>query len=135
MKELKIEAKLENITAVIDFVNAELEAMDCPMKVLTQIDIAVDEIFSNIANYAYAPENGMANIAIAVVDNTRCIQICFEDSGIEYNPLNNDDPNIDLPLEERQIGGLGIFLTKKLTDDIRYERIDGKNILTIEKKF
>ena len=130
MKELAIEAKIENLDAVLDFVGAELEAADCPMKAQTQIAIVVEEIFVNIAHYAYGSETGGAVIRVAAGDE---VAIEFEDKGKPYNPLEKDDPDITLAAEEREIGGLGVFMVKKMMDTVEYRREDDKNILTIKK--
>ena len=128
MNELIIEAKVENMEAVQNFVSERLG--DCPEKIRNQIGIAVDEIFSNIANYAYNPETGGAKVRISV-DND--ITIEFEDCGTAYNPLSKDDPDVSLPAEKREVGGLGIYILKNIMDSVGYRREGGKNILTIRK--
>ena len=133
MKELTIAAKVENLEVVTDFVNEQLEALDCPMKAQMQIDIAIDELFSNIAHYAYNPDVGEATVRVEVSEDPLSVIITFIDNGVAYNPLEKADPDITLSLEERQIGGLGIFMVKKTMDQISYEYRDGKNILTIRK--
>ncbi len=133
MKELTIDAKVENIDAVTEFVNAELEALDCPMKAQMQIDVAIDELFGNISNYAYNPEVGPATVRVEVTEDPLAVVITFIDGGVPYDPLAKADPNVKLSAEEREIGGLGIFLVKKTMDDIAYEYKDGKNILKIKK--
>ena len=133
MKELTIAATVENIEVVTDFVGEQLEAYDCPMKVQMQINIAIDELFSNIAHYAYNPETGDATVRVEVIEDPLSVTITFIDKGIPYDPLKKEDPNITLSAEERQIGGLGIFMVKKTMDDITYEYKDGQNILKIKK--
>ena len=133
MKELTIAATVENIETVTDFVNEQLEALDCPMKAQMQIDIAIDELFSNIAHYAYNPETGDATVRVEVVEDPMAVVITFIDKGIPYDPLKKADPNTALSAEEREIGGLGIFMVKKSMDDITYEYKDGQNILKIKK--
>ena len=130
MKELMIEAKTENLDAVLNFISGELENVDCPMKLQTQIAIAVEEVFVNIAHYAYKPEIGGVTIRVTVGNE---VVIEFEDKGKPYNPLENNDPDITLGAEEREIGGLGIFMVKKIMDAVEYRNEDGKNILTIRK--
>ena len=103
------------------------------LRIQTQIDIAVEEIFVNIANYAYNPEIGKAEIVVEITEKPVTVAITFEDSGVPYNPLEKQDPDITLNAEERDIGGLGIFMAKKSMDDIEYTYRDGKNILTIKK--
>ena len=134
MKELTIEAKIENIEAVTDFVNEQLEALDCPMKAQMQIDIAIDELFGNIAHYAYNPEIGQATVRVEVIEDPLAVTITFIDNGVPYDLLAKEDPDTTLSAEEREIGGLGIYMVKKSMDDITYEYKDGQNILTIKKK-
>ena len=103
------------------------------MKIQMQIDIAVEEIFVNIANYAYAPEIGTATVRVEVMGDPPSVDITFIDKGIPYDPLAKADPDVTLSAEERQIGGLGIFMVKKSMDDVKYAYLDGHNILTIKK--
>ena len=133
MKELTLMATVENIAVVTDFVNEQLEAVDCPPKVQIQIDIAIDEIFGNIAHYAYHPQAGEATVRVEILGDPGAAVLTFMDRGIPYDPLKNQDPNTGLSAEERDIGGLGIFMVKKTMDEMRYEYKDGQNILTIRK--
>ena len=133
MKELTIEATTGNIETVTDFVNEQLETLDCSMKVQMQVDIAIDELFSNIARYAYNPETGSATVQVEVTENPLAVVITFIDHGKPYDPLAKEDPDTKLSAEERQIGGLGIYMVKKTMDDISYEYKDGRNILKIKK--
>ena len=132
--EIEIEALTENLQEVLDFVDAHLERVDCPMKAQMQIDIAVEEIYVNIAHYAYTPKNGKAKIRVETKTDPPAVEITFTDWGVPYNPLTKEDPDVTLSAEERAIGGLGIYMVKKSMDDMRYEYKDGQNILTIEKK-
>lgn len=133
MKEMTIAATTDNIPEITQFIDEQLEALDCPPNVQVQIDIAVDELVSNIAYYAYNPTVGPATIRVDVVENPLAVNITFIDNGVPYDPLKKEDPNTKLPLEERDTGGLGIFMVKKTMDDVAYEYKDGKNILTIKK--
>lgn len=133
MKELTIDATVENIEVVTDFVNEQLEALSCPMKAQMQIDIAIDELFGNIANYAYDPEVGPATVRVEVVDTPLSVVITFIDHGVPYDPLKQEDPDTTRTAEEREIGGLGIYIVKKSMDEISYEYKDGQNILRIRK--
>ena len=133
MKELTIEATVENIEIVTDFVNEQLEAFDCPMKAQIQIDIAIDELFGNIAHYAYNPEIGQATVRVEVIEEPLSVVITFIDNGVPYDPLLKTDPDTTLSAEERDIGGLGIYMVKKTMDEITYEYKDGHNILKIKK--
>ena len=134
MKELTIAATVENIETVTAFVDEQLEALDCPMKAQMQIDIAIDELFGNIAHYAYNPDVGEATVRVEVIEDPLSVVITFIDGGVPYDPLAAADPDTTLSAEERTIGGLGIFMVKKSMDDISYEYRNGQNILTIRKK-
>lgn len=134
MKELNIAATVENITAVTDFVNEQLDVVGCPIKIQMQIDIAIDELFGNIAHYAYNPNIGPATVRIEVKENPLSAIITFIDNGVPYDPLKKKDPDITLSAEERELGGLGIYMVKKTMDDITYEYKNGQNILTVRKK-
>ncbi len=132
--ELELEAAPENLAEVQAFVEERLSALDCPPKALMQIGVAVEEIFVNIAHYAYQPEEGSATIRVEVDDEPVAVTITFLDHGVPYDPLAREDPDVTLPAEERDIGGLGIFMTKEIMDDLAYEYKDGQNILTLKKK-
>ena len=134
MKELTIAATVENIETVTEFVNEQLEALDCPLKAQMQIDIAIDELFGNIAHYAYHPEVGNATVRVEVTEEPLAVIVTFIDKGMPYDPLRAAEPDITLSAEERDLGGLGIYMVKKSMDEITYEYKDGKNILSIKKK-
>ncbi len=131
--ELDIEAVTENLPRVMEFVDSKLETIDCPAKAQMQIDVAVEEIFVNIANYAYRPDKGNATVRVEVSGAPVCVTITFLDHGVPYDPLAKDDPDVTLSAEEREIGGLGIFMTKQIMDDVTYEYKNGQNILTLKK--
>ena len=133
MKELTIAAKVENIETVINFVNEQLATLDCPRKAKIQIAVAIDELFGNIAHYAYNPEIGQATVRVEVINNPLSVVITFIDNGVPYDPLAKADPDTTLSVEEREIGGLGIYMVKKSMDGITYEYKDGQNILAIKK--
>ena len=135
MKELTVEAIVEQIETVTEFVNAELEKLDCPMKARIQLDIAIDEIVSNIAYYAYGEKTGTVTVRIEALQEENGVQLMFLDSGVPYDPLTRQDPDISAEIEEREEGGLGIFLVRKTMDDMKYEYNDGQNCLTIRKSF
>lgn len=132
--ELDIEATDENLPAVIRFVSGQLEKTRCTPKVAMQIEMAVEEIFVNIAHYAYAPEVGKAQVRVEIQEDPLTATITFIDRGKPYDPLAKADPDITLSAEERDIGGLGIFMVKQAMDDVAYEYKDGKNILRVKKK-
>ncbi len=133
MRELTIDAKVELLDQVLAFLDETLEALDCPMKAQMQLDVAVEELFVNIASYAYAPGTGAATLQIEEETDPLAVEITFIDSGTPYNPLMKPDPDVTLSAEERQIGGLGIYMVKKSMDGMTYEYRDGQNILKIRK--
>jgi anti-sigma regulatory factor (Ser/Thr protein kinase) len=133
MKELTIEATVDNIQTVTDFVDEQLENFDCPMKAQMQINIAIDEIFGNIAHYAYNPDTGSATVRVEVLEEPLSVIIAFIDNGKPYDPLKAKGPDLTLSADEREVGGLGVYMVKNLMDEILYEYKDGKNILTIKK--
>ena len=134
MKEMTLEATISNIPKVTDFVNVELEALECPIKAQMQIDVAIDELFGNIAQYAYDPSTGPATVRVEVEEDPMAVIITFIDNGKPYDPLSGQDPDVTLSASEREIGGLGVFLVKKTMDEITYEYKNGQNILRIRKK-
>lgn len=138
MEELEIDAELKNLEKVLAFVDSRLEQSDCPMPVQISIDVAVEELFVNIAHYAYSmsPEGkGKAWIRIGFGENPPSMTLTFVDKGIPFDPLKKPDPDVTLKAEDRMIGGLGIYMVKKSMDSVAYERRDDMNILTITKKF
>lgn len=134
MKELVTEAKRENLPGVLSFVDEQLEAVECPMLTQTAIDVAVEEVFINIASYAYDIESGMVVVQVTALKEPPSVEITFIDNGIQYDPLKKEDPDITLPKQKRKKGGLGIYIVKNTMDDVTYEYKDGKNTLTIVKK-
>lgn len=133
MKEITLDATLENLDKVLAFVDGCLEEAECPMKAQMQIDVAVEEIFVNIASYAYEPQTGSATVRLEIKQDPKSVVITFLDRGVPYNPAAKEDPDISLPAEERKIGGLGIYMVKKSMDKMLYERRGEHNILTIIK--
>ncbi len=133
MKELNIEAKVENIPEVTEFIDARLDEIGCPTKIKMQMNIAIDELFGNIARYAYNPEVGPATVRVEVEDEPTAVVVTFLDHGKPYDPFSREDPDVTLSADERSIGGLGFFMVKKLMDDVKYEYKNGQNILSVKK--
>ena len=131
MKKIELQATLENTTELLTILEKELEEAGCSMKEQMKISVAVEEIFVNIANYAYGDSVGNAEIDIDVDNDKKSIVILFKDCGTPYNPLEHEDPDTTLSADEREIGGLGILIVKKSMDEVSYQYKDGKNILTI----
>ena len=150
-KNLKILAVVDNLAQVLENVDAQLETENCPMKIQMQVAIAGEELFVNIANYAYTPDTGDADILIETLNTCpipeeyrkglsekdlkgKWLRITLSDSGVPFDPLQKDDPDISLSAQERRVGGLGIFMVKKSMDHMYYEYKDGKNHISIIKK-
>ena len=133
MTEWTFEAVAENIPQLTELIDGQLEALDCSMKAQMQIDVAVDEIFGNIARYAYGDGRGDATVRFDFDGTSRMASISFMDRGMPFDPLKKADPDVTLSVEEREVGGLGIFLVKKTMDDMKYRYENGMNILTLYK--
>ncbi len=135
IKELTVEAIMDNMDEVLGFVDGELESFNYPPRIQLPIDVAVEELYTNIASYSYIPETGPATVRVEVKEEPLTVIITFVDNGVPYDPLAKEDPDLDVEVEDRRVGGFGIFMVKNSMDSIRYEYKDGQNILTIEKKF
>ena len=133
MNELTVAAAVGNLEQLTVFVDDHLP-LDCPIKARTQIAVAVEELFVNIAHYAYHSEIGFATVRVDVSPEPVAVKITFRDNGAPFDPLAAQDPDVTLSAEERSIGGLGIFMVKKIMDEISYEYRNGQNILTVTKK-
>lgn len=131
MVKFIVPAEIEQLDKVLSFIDGMLDKSECSVKSKLQIDVAVEEIFVNIASYAYGNQKGNAEIEYQLNDNSAVIT--FTDSGEKYNPLERDEPDVTLSADEREIGGLGILMVRKSMDDIKYSYENGKNILTIYK--
>ena len=133
MSILQVKAEDMQLHTILAYIDAQLENAGCPKRTGMQIAIAAEEIFVNIAHYAYDGKKGDVIVRINMTSDREGISITFEDNGTPYNPLTREDPDIDLCAEQRKIGGLGIYIVKKSMDEILYEYRDGKNQLTIRK--
>ncbi len=130
---LTVEAIIGNIVDVTAFVNEQLRNMGCSRRALTQIDVALDELFSNVCRYAYPDDIGSVTIHVNELPEQNAVSITLEDAGMPFDPLSRKDPDITLGIHERGIGGLGIFMVKKTMNDVCYEYRDGLNVLTVTK--
>lgn len=135
MAELRVSAALQNLEDVIAFVNTQLHAADCPGSIQNKIDLAVEEVFANIARYAYDSEVGDVVIRCEVDQAAREAIVVFSDTGKPYNPLLARQPDISLSAQDRPIGGLGIFLVRQLMDCVSYAFQSGQNTLTLRKSW
>lgn len=136
-RELTVDAEIEELERVLDFISEYISELGCSMALEMKINVACEEIFVNIAHYAYkkiSPElHGKACISLSLDETGENIQIMFRDKGIAYNPLEKSDPDVSLSAEERDIGGLGIFMVKKSMDSVLYEREGDENVLVLVK--
>lgn len=130
--EKVFKASDEELHNVLDLIEGQLEEHECNMKTTMMITVIVEEVFVNIAHYAYEGKEGEAIISVDFEGDD--VIITFKDTGIPFDPLAKEDPDIKAPVEERQIGGLGIYMVKQTMDDVQYERKDDTNILTLRKR-
>lgn len=134
MKEITVDATIENMDTVTAFVDDFLDQIACPMKSRIQINIVIDEIFGNICHYAYKDSIGAVTVRVESGNTPKAVFLTFTDNGIPYNPLETEDPDITSSSEERKIGGLGIYLVKKNMDEMKYEYVNQQNRLWMEKR-
>ena len=132
-KEKEFKADKKELNKVRDFVTKELKKQNCDSKTLNNVNLAIEEVFVNIASYSYKDKNGTCLLKINY-DGVKTFKFIFEDSGIKFNPLDEKDPDISLKVEARDVGGLGIFLIKKTMDKVDYKYKNNKNILTLSKR-
>lgn len=141
-KDITVRATLENLDTVLGFVEENLEMVQCPMKIAMKITVCIEELFVNVASYAYDGSDGPCKILMESDDgsesnesNSCKIRITISDNGKAFNPLEKEDPDTTLDAEEREVGGLGIFMVKNIMDKIHYERNQGYNIIIMEKSW
>lgn len=135
IREKTFPAELDALDEAIGWIEAFLEEADCPMKHSMQIAVAAEEIFVNIAKYAYTDSEEKRTAYLKMETIGDGVSLTFADGGVPFNPLEREDPDTTLSAEERKIGGLGIYMVKKTMDETEYRYEDGKNIFTIRKKF
>ncbi len=131
MEEIRIDASRENTDIILSALDRQLEKVGCPEKIQYALDVAVEEIFGNICQYAYEGK-GEASIRICVLEDMA--KITFIDSGKPFNPLERARVDVVELAESDELGGLGILMVKESMDDVSYDYIDGRNHLTIEKR-
>ncbi len=132
--EITVPAKIENIPVITAFIDEQLEKAESSIKAQMQIDVALDELIANIAHYAYAPGEGDVTVGFSFDEESRMAEITLIDGGVPFDPLAKEDPDIEMSAEERSIGGLGIFVTKKIMDEISYAYENGQNVLRVRKR-
>ncbi len=136
-KIITVEASMEYLDMVTSGVEAFLEAYSCPMKIVMKILLCVEELYANVVNYAYADKGGSCTIELNGDSNEACseVSIVIRDGGIPFDPLAKEDPDITLSADEREIGGLGIYMVKNIMDTVSYEYKQQENIVTMTKKW
>ena len=134
MTSKTFKAQTEALSDILGFVDFMLEKYECPMKLQTAICVAIEEVFVNVARYAYENGEGDVTLGIGFDKESRNITFRMRDKGVPFDPLKKPDPDITLSAEEREIGGLGIFITKKTMDKVEYTYENGENTLTMIKK-
>ena len=136
MEIMRIPARMEYLDDVLNMTETYLETFECSVKIQNQIQVSIEELFTNIASYAYDHEDGLVEVRChSTVDaGDTIVWFTFSDWGKPYNPLEKSDPDFDIPFEEREIGGLGIYMVKKFMDYMEYHFVDGTNQFTIGKK-
>ena len=127
-------AKIEALSDVLGFVDRTLEEHECSMKIQMAVCVAIEEVFVNVAHYAYGEGEGDMTLSIGFDAESRNVTFRMTDKGTPFDPLKKPDPDITLSAEDREIGGLGIFITKKTMDTVTYAYENGENILTMIKK-
>ncbi len=134
-KVLTVNASMDHLDEVIAFVEEQLESASCPLKVQGQICVSFEELYVNVANYAYGEESGECVIGmnISTVGNEKKMVLTVKDRGNPFNPLKKEDPDVTLSVEDRPIGGLGIYMVKQSMDDVMYEYQKGWNVIKIVK--
>lgn len=133
MYKWTLDATIENVETITGLIDEKLEEAGASMKAEMQINIVIDEIFSNIAKYGYASGKGDATVTLDILQDPLRAEITFINSGEPYDPLAQEDPDIHAALDDRPMGGLGILIIKKTMDDVSYEFKDKQNILTVVK--
>lgn len=137
-KHIEVKADGSSFEQVMEFLRKQIGEAGCPPEMIDRIEIAAEEIFVNISSYAYSAEDiaqgkDRATVSCLTDDETHEVDITFIDQGTPYNPLAREDPDITAPTEEREIGGLGIFMVKKMMDDVEYSHDGCSNKLVIRK--
>ena len=127
-------AKTEALSDVLGFVEQMLDSFECPIKIQVALCVAIEEVFVNVAHYAYGEGEGNMSLGIGFDEESRAITFRMTDKGIPFDPLKKPDPDISLSADKREIGGLGIFITKKTMDSLTYTYENNENILTMIKK-
>ncbi len=134
MNNLKFPANVELVDKMIDPIVSALREIDVEHKKIYQVNLALEEILVNIAKYAYPDNQGIIDISYEMSEDNKKLKIVIKDKGTEFNPLEKEDPDLEASVENRKIGGLGIYIVKNIMDDIKYQRINNENVLELIKE-
>lgn len=130
---LALKNNIDEINRLHAFIEEVGETFELPMKVVLNLNLVLEEAVTNVIMYAYPQEQNEHIYLTAKKQDDRLVFV-LTDSGIAFDPTQTPDADITLSADERQIGGLGIFLIRKIMNEVKYERIDDKNVLTLEKE-
>ena len=133
MNNYQVEAKLELIDQMMNPIISSLEEIGADHRKIYQVNLALEEILVNISKYAYSENEGIIDISYEITASPKQLKVVIKDKGKDFNPLAKEDPDLDASLEERKIGGLGIYIVKNMVDDIKYQRLNNENILEFIK--
>ena len=134
MDPITVPAYKENLADVLEFIRQKVEAYPHQESSLLQLELSLEEAYVNIASYAYPEEPGDVIVGLKIDENPLVVTVELVDTGIRFDPLEKDDPDISIGIDERKPGGLGILLLKQNADQVHYQYLEGKNILTIRKR-
>ena len=133
MNNYQFDANVELVDEMIAPIISSLEEIETEHKKIYQINLALEEILVNVAKYAYSPNTGIIDISYEISDNPKQLKVIIKDKGKEFNPLEKEEPDLAASVQDRKIGGLGIYIAKNIVDDIKYQRINNENVLEFVK--
>ena len=133
MNNYQFDANVELVDEMMAPIISSLEEIDTEHKKIYQINLALEEILVNVAKYAYSPNTGIIDISYEISDNPKQLKVIIKDKGKEFNPLEKEEPDLAASVQDRKIGGLGIYIAKNIVDDIKYQRINNENVLEFVK--
>ena len=134
MNNYQVPADVDLIEEMIKPIISSLEEIQADYKKIYHVNLALEEIFANISKYAYPFDKGIIDISYEISDDHKQLKVVIKDKGTAFNPLAKEDPDLDSSLEDRKIGGLGIYIVKNIIDDIKYQRINNENVLELIKQ-
>ncbi|MDO4199232.1 MAG: ATP-binding protein [Clostridia bacterium] len=133
-KKLIISSDVKNWNKIYEFINKYFTENNLPKKMIFGILVSSEEIFSNIIRHSRSKIHDEIIISVENNHSAKMVSLVFKYGGVEFNPIDADSPDVSVPLDKREIGGLGLVIVKNFIDDISYTYLEGKNILKISKK-